>query len=706
MKLSITDHVQAIEEDDNKGRDPDAVEDLLTKEMNRLSVRDRNDIQEEIHGVKCLAIKETPELIKESLELLQIEIDTKIPDSQKQAYVRSLKFKVTEAPAFASSSDGIPETIEERSVSSKSEEDDPISSSSAHTATTVATNTERDSSSSSSVTFSPRPGIPHTVGAASSAVSIDAASSTAPVPRGSYIHEDEFKLRFLRCDFFDVPKAALRMVTWLEMVVELFGEYALERPICLSDFSKEELRHMRKGLIQILPYRDRSGRRIMIIFPEEEQSKIPPVVKAKIAMYKLWSVGCNDTVSQEKGIVVLIWFDASFARLNGAWKIKYKFYTLNCDRVTALHSCSPDTAHYRFRRSIMTMRAGSENLNKLVFHLGESMEIHYKLQGYGIPFEHVPISWTGKVKVQYLKQWMRIRQAIERRQRHQYQLNNHSGHGSHTAGSISSDASSCDESTTTGDKHNGIIECPQLQDVVFRQGTSGVSHPGNVTFRSLIESTVIREQIGREKQILEQEQWKQQHPKQKPSKAEAAKKPKAKRPKQLAQDIYETRLETCTQNGRFLIWNNDKGWWNELTDKEQICMKIEYMVREFQKISQRSSKLPASKKNVQISSGNSRRKEHPFGQSLKSSSNSSASAPPGDSRSKNVIFLQSGTSLFQSQDGSNPFFANKRQRLLNNNNIFGDSGNNNMSMVDFGQIANQSVNQNECFGMKFMPCMT
>jgi len=424
-------------------------------------------------------------------------------------------------------------------------------------------------------------------------------------------------------------------------------------------------------------------------------------------MYKLWAIGAKDAVTQEKGVVVLVWFDSSFAKLSTTWKIKYKFYTLNCDRITALHCCSPDTPHYRFRRSIMTMRAGNENLSKLIFHLGESMEIHYKLQGYGIPFEHVPISWTGKVKVQYLKQWMRIRQAVE---------------DHHHLGDIrcSDGGSSCDESTASSSADN-IVECPQLQDVVFRQGTSGVSHPGNVTFRSLIESTVIKEQIERERLILEQEKQRQQRPKQKQSKAEAAKnKPKAKRPKQLAQDIYEARLQTCTNNGRFLIWNNEKGWWNELTDREQICMKIEYMVREFQKLSQRSSKLLANAKqakkkhntgtNVGIgnggggSSSSARRKEHPFGQTNGRCPNPTETGLSA-AQSKNVIYLQSGTSLFQSQDGSNAFFTNKRQRLLNNNNIFatgeadGSVGGNGM---DFGG----GSMKNECFGMKFTPCLT
>jgi len=430
----------------------------------------------------------------------------------------------------------------------------------------------------------------------------------------------------------------------------------------------------------------------MIAFPEEEVSQIPPFVKAKIAMYMLWAVGRNDIVTQKKGIIVLAWFDASFAKLSTSWKIKYKFYTLNCDRITALHCCSPDTPHYRIRRSVMVMRAGKENFNKLIFHLGESMEVHYKLQCYGIPFEHVPISWTGKVKVQYLKQWMRIRQAVE-------------GHGidSRSSNSSGSEGGSGDENSSVSSLSQSIIECPQLQDVVFRQGTSGVSHPGNVTFRSLIESTVIKEQIKqleRERKQQEQETGSgSDHSKS--NKGSSGSSSTKKRPKQLASDIYEERLKTSDSTGRFLIWNNDKGWWNEISDRDQICMKIEYMVREFQKLCQKRMPMgggSSSKKTKGAKSNNSHcRKDFP-------SDNGTGNyhSPRDTSLTKNVVYLQSETSLFTSQDGGDaPFCVSKRQRLdfMDQDPESGNAG----AKISSGAFGK---NEMECFGMKFTPCLT
>eukprot|EP00533_Pseudo-nitzschia_delicatissima_P015905 CAMPEP_0197267830 /NCGR_PEP_ID=MMETSP1432-20130617/3815_1 /TAXON_ID=44447 /ORGANISM="Pseudo-nitzschia delicatissima, Strain UNC1205" /LENGTH=317 /DNA_ID=CAMNT_0042732815 /DNA_START=84 /DNA_END=1037 /DNA_ORIENTATION=- len=317
----------------------------------------------------------------------------------------------------------------------------------------------------------------------------------------------------------------------------------------------------------------------------------------------------------------------------------------------------------------MVMRVGVENRTKLIFHLGESMEINYKLQGYGIPFEHVPISWTGKVKVQYLKQWMRLRKAIEQKcahdkllQRQQQQEQQQQQQQQQQRKRSCSEATSGDESNNSVTSHssmasnshgknNDIIECPQLHDVIFRQGTSGTSHSGNVTFRSLIESIVLAEhhkQYEREQEQLQQQKLR--------SKSSNNKQAKAKRPKQLASEIYDEHQLTFS-TGRFLIWNNEKGWWNTLTDKEQICMKIEYMIREFQKVAQKRGVLKPKKQN---------------GSSKKHGSN--------------VVYLQSETSMFREQDGNPLFAANKRQRL----NAVPDDDKSNM----------------ECFGMQFASCFT
>lgn len=69
---------------------------ILSRELLKLSTTDRAAIEEEIHGVRCLAIPETPELIRNGLNAFQTELQ-KVPSDQKRTYdeccVRSMLFQ-------------------------------------------------------------------------------------------------------------------------------------------------------------------------------------------------------------------------------------------------------------------------------------------------------------------------------------------------------------------------------------------------------------------------------------------------------------------------------------------------------------------------------------------------------------------------------------------------------------------------------------
>lgn len=79
-----------------------------------------------------------------------------------------------------------------------------------------------------------------------------------------YVHGADIRLRFLRCDLFDIPAAAKRMMGYLDLTRELFGDVVLTRPIELRDLGKQEMEMLREGDAQPMPFRDRSGRRVMV----------------------------------------------------------------------------------------------------------------------------------------------------------------------------------------------------------------------------------------------------------------------------------------------------------------------------------------------------------------------------------------------------------------------------------------------------------
>lgn len=152
---------------------PNAADNLLSRELLRLSLTDRNAIEEEVHGVSSLAREENPQFLVAALHKLSIELDRVPVDSPyKAAFLKSQKLP------------------------------------------------------------------------------------------NSYANGADFRLRFLRCDLFDAKKAAIRMMKFLSVASELFGPVLLQRPPRIKDLNKEEMKYLRAGVIQLLPYRDRAGRQI------------------------------------------------------------------------------------------------------------------------------------------------------------------------------------------------------------------------------------------------------------------------------------------------------------------------------------------------------------------------------------------------------------------------------------------------------------
>ena len=180
--------------DDEEKDDPNEVEELVSNELLHLSSKERNDYQEEIHGVRCLAQDETPKLISESLQELSQEL-----------LINSLYSDYT--------SSTISELLIKKSLQAAA------AVQLGHNHDELDDNHDDDYSHDD-----------YTVGGDI-----------------SYINTNEFRLRFLRCELFDVKKAAIRLIKWLDLAIELFGIYILERPIKLSDFNRKELKQFHKG---------------------------------------------------------------------------------------------------------------------------------------------------------------------------------------------------------------------------------------------------------------------------------------------------------------------------------------------------------------------------------------------------------------------------------------------------------------------------
>mmetsp|Transcript_16865 Transcript_16865/g.34691 ORF Transcript_16865/g.34691 Transcript_16865/m.34691 type:complete len:498 (+) Transcript_16865:167-1660(+) len=437
------------------------VDNIISKELLQLSLRDRNAINEEMHGVQNIAPEETPEMLAEALRDMETEI-IRIPT--KVAYDRTQELPST------------------------------------------------------------------------------------------YVNSNGFRLRFIRSSLFDVRKAAMRMVTFLDLLVELFGDFALRRELQMSDFSREEMQLFRAGRMQLLPYRDRSGRRIFVCVGGFGL-KSSLVSRVKILIYTMLAAS-DDVETQRKGITSIVWPGKKVPDGDTVQNVKFdrvmflkRVYENLPIRTCSLHFCMPDTPFCRIMKPLFVLSM-SNLLIRMKWHVGENIELQYRVKGYGIPVELIPLTDTGNIKTAYLKQWMKLRRTIE----------------------VIKMTRGSEDSTVS------IIECPGSTDVIFRSGTSMSSHGGNVRFRCMIESKHENPSIA--SQITQAE---------------------------LAEQLIE---EIEASGGRFLEWNN-QGYWTEIDDRLRAHTKVALSIRDFKYKSKARKNQQANKSYTylfQCQDGNKRKR--------------------------------------------------------------------------------------------------
>ena len=227
-----------------------SIDNSLSKELLKLSFKDRTAIEEEIHGVRCLAPEETPELLECALRDF---------DSQLMARKRAAAAAVNGDPKMSNLLRNI-------------------------ISTEAATNTNTNTNTITTAT-----------------------TSNTTNSSFCYLNDPNIRLRFLRCECFVVNKAVQRFVDFLEHTSELFGDFVAERPISLMDFfntRKEEVA-LHNSRNQYLPFRDRSGRRVFVGVGSCGFD-LDPILRFKIIMYLHW-VASEDVETQRKGVVIIAW---------------------------------------------------------------------------------------------------------------------------------------------------------------------------------------------------------------------------------------------------------------------------------------------------------------------------------------------------------------------------------------------------------------
>ena len=358
-----------------------------------------------------------------------------------------------------------------------------------------------------------------------------------------YLNDPEVRLRFLRCEQFDLKKAYTRFENFLYFTSLLYGDFVADRPISLSDFTAKEQLTLQNSRVQYLPFRDRSGRRILVNVGSCN-FELDATLRFKIAMFLHWVVS-EDIETQQKGIVFVAWvYDEDEER---SWKnaIRPKmksnlkhYHKMHFDalpiRLASFQHFSPDDTV--FFRSMCTLYFFHMPANIRKFfrgHFGNEVELLYKLSSFGVPVDLLPVSSTRKVKTANQFAWVSVQRA-----------------------KLKMGDSKSDEE---------IVECPRSSDVVFKKGPSYRNNPGNQLFRKLIEQYGDLHQKGDKEEKY-----------------------------QITLRIVEAIEEI---NGRFLEWSKPRKMWLRMKDRNKVRFKVASSIKQYNR--QRTQQMQQLKSSIQ-----------------------------------------------------------------------------------------------------------
>ncbi|CAJ1965277.1 unnamed protein product [Cylindrotheca closterium] len=230
-----------------------------------------------------------------------------------------------------------------------------------------------------------------------------------------FVSNQTLRMKFLRCEKFDIQKTSERFLRYFDCKLQFFGREKLCKDITLQDLDKDDIKALKAGYMQILPIRDRAGRAVWIALPQQQTFKIPN--NKYRAMFYLCETMVEDVETQRKGITFVIYNVGEFV------KEKYDSsgteHTITIQNGLPLKACS---VHYCFNdsgfRSVinLALRFFPENLRSRVkVHFGTHLECSYSLMTFGCPVHSLPVSMDGDLKRKAHLEFIKMRYQQEMR---------------------------------------------------------------------------------------------------------------------------------------------------------------------------------------------------------------------------------------------------------------------------------------------------
>ena len=405
----------------------------------------------------------------------------------------------------------------------------------------------------------------------------------------NYVTAPEFRIRFLRTEFFDVKKAVKRYLRYLNHVWDLFGDVALVRQISLFDLNKKELKYLKGGQVQGLLSRDKMGRRIYALFGIYD---VPIQERTRVETYLSFAAISDDETTQINGATSLTFFSLSEKSVirydKNEQHIIKKMASCAPVRYTAMHFCMPDEPVYYFFKTIVHSLISPEMRASTRFHTGSHMECNYALCQFGIPVDDIPKSVTGTIKNKSIQKFIKARIAIDEYRRERCRLLGVRYVTKAMEGDLVAAAEAAlspsptypppsPEAMEQFEFLDGFppscpgTDCPELDCIVFGDRVT-YKHPPNVKFREYLRGK-------RHQQEERKEQERQQHGKEKRRKERIF----------SAEFLDEIIDEISNIFGyKFSAYDKDAGWYtyikpNTPENRQELRKKISQLMRDERK---------------------------------------------------------------------------------------------------------------------------
>lgn len=265
----------------------------------------------------------------------------------------------------------------------------------------------------------------------------------------SYTSSRELRMMFLRAELYDPQAAAKKIIKFFEIKRALFGPKKLVKKITLDDLDEDDRACLRCGGVQVMPFPDAVGRRILVGFPCLRQYK---TIENELRARYYLCMSLLESEDNQKSGVVGIWYAVSPVKeakrqYGGNTGLLYGLPL----HFASLHFCSSKFIAYVLTSAGFYLCPAKLRARMRV-HWGDHESCIEALSTFGIPKDCIPAEPNNANAITFLKERKRV------------------------------------ESERETESYFTDSQSPSEFDVVFGRGRNIQEFAGNTKFRAMLVS--------------------------------------------------------------------------------------------------------------------------------------------------------------------------------------------------------------------------